>query len=272
MCKEMIIRSNFRRLNVTFFRSSKEWSGDQKLFRRSKVKKWIKIKQWQLAPEFCECKFCKCREYLQMHLRCVLCWSCDLPNLPTFAKQCCADSPDSLTFPKPCCADSPDSPTFAKPCCADSPDSQKASLASDLQIWWVWRVWGIWQVLARPFYAYKIYYLCLKRPILLCVLAPTFTKRLGEYSPYSPSHVAWTCQTRRHLPSRVARTRQTRQHLPKRVAWNCQIRRHSPKAIFKKNVTHLAKFAPVTGESRKFGASSHCLNKINFWCPYRTWD
>jgi hypothetical protein len=38
-----------------------------------------------------------------------------------------------------------------------------------------------------------------------------------------------------------------------------QTRRHSPKAIFEKNVTRLAKFARVTRESRKFGASSHCL-------------
>ncbi len=50
-------------------------------------------------------------------------------------------------------------------------------------------------------------------------------------------------------------------HSPSRVAWTRQTCQHSPKAIFKKNVTRLDKFARVTRESRKFGASGHCLIK-----------
>ncbi len=165
----------------------------------------------------------------------------DSPDLPTFAKPCRADSPDSLTFAEPCCADSPNSPTFAKPCCADSPDSRKASLASFMRIQQVWRVWRIWLVQARPFYAYKICNLCLKRPIISCALAP--------------SRIAGTCQTRRHSPSRVARTRQTRRHSPSRVARTRQTCPHSPKAIFEKNVTRLDTFARVIRHSREFGAS-----------------
>ena len=83
-----------------------------------------KAEQWQLA-----CKFCECCEYSRTSLRHVLCWCCDSPDSPTFAKPCCADSP-----------------TFAKPCCADSPDSVKVSLASVMQIWQVWWVWRIWRV------------------------------------------------------------------------------------------------------------------------------
>jgi hypothetical protein len=125
-----------------------------------------KAEQWQIA-----CKFCECCEYSQTSLRHVLCWCCDLPDSPTFAKPCCADSP-----------------TFAKPCCADSPDSRKVSLASVIQIWQVWRVWQIW-----PFYAYKICYLFLKWPNLSCTLAPTFSKRLGEYSPDLPTFAKRCC-------------------------------------------------------------------------------
>ncbi len=136
----------------------------------------------------------------------------DSPDLPKFAKPCCADSPESLTFAETCCGDSPDSSTFAKPCCADSPDSRKVSLASVMQIWRVWQVWRIWRVQARPFYAYKICYLCLKRPILSCALVLTFAELCCADSPvcrHSPSRVTRTRQTCRHLPSRVARTRQT---------------------------------------------------------------
>jgi hypothetical protein len=65
----------------------------------------------------------------------------------------------------------------------------------------------------------------------------------------------------RHSPSRVARTRQTCQHSPNHLLSTRQTRRHLPEAIFEKNVTRLAKFALVIRDSRKFGASGHCLNK-----------
>jgi hypothetical protein len=42
-----------------------------------------------------------------------------------------------------------------------------------------------------------------------------------------------------------------------------QTRRDSPKAIFEKNVTRLAKFARVIRNSRKFGASGHCLEPMS---------
>ncbi len=72
----------------------------------------------------------------------------------------------------------------------------------------------------------------------------TFVEYL--HSPKRPfSEICETRQTRRHSPNCVARTRQIRQHLPK--------------AIYEKNVTRLAKFAPVICESREFGVSSHCL-------------
>ncbi len=180
----------------------------------------------------------------------------DSPDSPTFAKPCRADSPESPTFAEPCCADSPDSPTFAKPCCADSPDSRKASLASFMRIQ---RVWRIWRVQARPFYAYKICNLCLKRPILSCALAPSGLARTRQTRRHSPCHVERTRQTRRHSPSCVARTCQTRRHSPSRVARTRQTRRHSPKTIFEKNVTRLDTFAGVIRHSREFGASGHCL-------------
>jgi hypothetical protein len=71
--------------------------------------------------------------------------------------------------------------------------------------------------------------------------------------------VARTRQTRRHSPSRVAPTRQTRRHSPSRVARTRQTRRHALWQVFEKNVTRLDTFARVTRESRKFGASGHCL-------------
>ncbi len=145
--------------------------------------------------------------------------------------------------------DSPDSPRFAKPFCEDSPDSRKASLASVMRIWQVWRVWKIWRVQARPFYTYKICYLCRKRHTLSCalwqLLADSGTHETRQTCRHLPSHFASTHRTRRLLPNHFARTRQTRQH--------------SPKAIFEKNVTCLAKFARVIHESREFGTSSHCL-------------
>jgi hypothetical protein len=59
----------------------------------------------------------------------------------------------------------------------------------------------------------------------------------------------------------LASTRQTRRHLPTCFAWTRQTRRHLPKAIFEKNVTRLDTFARVMSESRKFGASGHCLKE-----------
>jgi hypothetical protein len=55
--------------------------------------KRLKCKQWPLNSKFFECKFCKCCQYSRTHLRRVSCWCCDLPDSPTFAKPCCADSP-----------------------------------------------------------------------------------------------------------------------------------------------------------------------------------
>ncbi len=43
---------------------------------------------------------------------------------------------------------------------------------------------------ARPFYTYKICYLCIKQPIFL---EPTFIKRLGKYSPDSPTFANLVC-------------------------------------------------------------------------------
>jgi hypothetical protein len=70
----------------------------------------------------------------------------------------------------------------------------------------------------------------------------TFAEPLCEYSPDSPTFAKLFCKT-------------------------CQTRQHSPKAIFEKNVTRLAKFARVICESRKFGASSHCLIWSNKLIP-----
>ncbi len=56
----------------------------------------------------------------------------------------------------------------------------------------------------RLFYAYKICYLCLKRPILSCALAPSL--------------VARTCQTRRHSPKAIFEKNVTRLDKFARVA------------------------------------------------------
>jgi hypothetical protein len=127
--------------------------------------------------------------------------------------------------------------------------------------------------------AYKICYLCLKRPILSCALVPSrvartrqtrwhllsCVARTRQTCRHSLSRAARTRQTRGHSLSRIARTRQTRQtrqHSPSRVARTRQTRRHSPKAIFEKHVTRLDKFVWVTRESREFGASGHTLSKM----------
>jgi hypothetical protein len=60
------------------------------------------------------------------------------------------------------------------------------------------------------------------------------------------------CQNFQHSPSCLASTRQTRRHLPKAI---------------KKNVSCLAKLLQVLSESREFGASGHCLS-ICLNCPY----
>jgi hypothetical protein len=100
-----------------------------------------KTKQWLLAGEFSEFEYSpEIRHFWRVRVlakTAVFRNMRDSPDLPTFAKPCCADSPDSSDSPrfaKSCCADSPDSPTFAKPCCPDSPDSRKASLASVTRI------------------------------------------------------------------------------------------------------------------------------------------
>ncbi len=155
------------------------------------------------------------------------------------------DSPDSPTFASLVCSDSPGSSTFANLFCSESPDSRKPSFASIMRIQRVWRVWQIQRVQARPFYTYKICYLCLKRLTLSCT---NICRGLAS-----------TRQTRRHSPTCFARTRQTRQHSPTCFAWTRQTRRHWPKAIFEKNVTRLNTFARVMSESREFGASGHCL-------------
>ncbi len=110
-------------------------------------------------------------------------WS-DLLNSPTFANLFCSDSPDLLTF--------------AKPFCEDSPDSRKASLASFTRIQRIWQVWQIQRVQARPFYTYKICYLCIKGPILLEL---TFIKRLGKYSPDSPTFANLFCSDSINSPT-----------------------------------------------------------------------
>ncbi len=74
--------------------------------------------------------------------------------------------------------------------------------------------------------------------------------------------LASTRQTRRHSPSIFSRTRQTRRHSPSHVAKTRQTRRHSPKAIFEKNVTRLDTFARVIRHFPEFGASGHCLQKL----------
>jgi hypothetical protein len=119
-------------------------------------------------------------------------------------------------------------------------------------------------VYARPFYAYKICFLCLKQPILSCPLAPSCVARTCQTRQHLPSRVARTRQTRRHSPNRIAWTPQTSQHSPSRVARTRQTRQHSPKAIFEKNVTRLDKFAQVTCESCKFGTSGHSLGFTQF--------
>ncbi len=96
------------------------------------------------------------------------------------------------------CSDSPDSLTFAKPFCEDSPDSRKASLVSLSRIQRIWRVWRIQRVQARPFYTYKICYLCIKRPILL---EPTFIKRLGKYLPDLPTFANLFCSDSINSPT-----------------------------------------------------------------------
>jgi hypothetical protein len=75
--------------------------------------------------------------------------------------------------------------------------------------------------------------------------------------------LASTRQTRRHSPSTFARTRQARRHSPSHVARTRQTRRHSPKAMaYEKNVTRLDTLARVIHHFREFGASGHCLEKI----------
>ncbi len=88
-----------------------------------------KSKQWLLASKFSKFEYSpEIRHFWQVRVlakTAVFRNMRDLPDSPTFAKPCCADSPDSLRFAKLCCADLPDSPdlpTFAKPCWADSPN------------------------------------------------------------------------------------------------------------------------------------------------------
>ncbi len=93
---------------------------------------------------------------------------------------------DSIHSPEICQPFSPDSihsPDIRQPFCSDSPDSQKASLATFRRIQQIWRVWRIQQVQTRPFYTYKLCYLCIKRPILL---APTFANLFWSDSIHSP--------------------------------------------------------------------------------------
>ncbi len=74
--------------------------------------------------------------------------------------------------------------------------------------------------------------------------------------------LASTRQTRLHSPTCFARTRQTRRQSPTCFAQTCQTRQHLPKAISGKNVTRLDTFARVIRHSREFGASGHCLEKM----------
>ncbi len=201
---------------------------------------WGFTKEWPLASEFSEFKYSP--------------EICHFWRIQVLAKMAffgnVSDWPDLPTFAKPCCTDSPDLPKFAKPFCADSPDSRKASLASFRQIL---------RVQARPFYTYKICYLCIKRPIFL---GPAFIKRLVKYLPDLPTFAKPCCTDWPDLPTFTkpcCTDSPDSRHLPSHVAQTCQTCRHSPKAIFEKNVTRLNTFARVMSESREFGASGHCL-------------
>ncbi len=97
------------------------------------------------------------------------------------------DSIRSPTFANLFWSDSIHSSTFAKPFCSDSPDSRKASLATFTRIQ---RIWRIQHVQTRPFYTYKICYLCIKRPILL---APTFANLFCSDSIHSPTFANLLC-------------------------------------------------------------------------------
>ncbi len=127
---------------------------------------WVITKEWPLASKFSEfeysaeiCHFWRIRVLAKMAF---------FGNV--------SDSPDLPTFAKPCCTDSPDSPTFAKPC-------------HKRQVWQVLREFSEFGKFGKfrecRLDRFKhIKYLCIKRPILL---EPTFIKRLGKYSPDSPT-------------------------------------------------------------------------------------
>jgi hypothetical protein len=84
-----------------------------------------------------------------------------------------------------------------------------------------------------------------------------------KYVIWAKNDLSYHARLCQHSPRGLASTRQTRRHSPSHVARTRQTRRHSPKAIFEKNVTRLDTFARVIRHSCKFGASGHCLVKIN---------
>ncbi len=79
---------------------------------------------------------------------------------------------------------------------------------------------------------------------------------------HSPTCFGPTRYIRWHSPTYFARTRYIRWHSPTYFARTRLIHPHSPKGFFEKNETRLDTFARVIRHSGKFGASGHCLVKM----------
>jgi hypothetical protein len=91
------------------------------------------------------------------------------------------------------------------------------------------------------------YVICAKNS-LSCALAPTFAKRLGQYSTDSPTFAKPCCADSLNSPTFAKPFTEYSPDLPTFA-----------KGQVEKNVTRLAKSARVICDSRKFGASGHCL-------------
>ncbi len=144
--------------------------------------------------------------------------------------------------------DSPDSPTFSKPLVNTrqtrwhSPSHFTRTRLTCKR--WVWPVLGKFGNYGKfvefgEFCKCRLDHVIHKNMFLVHETTYIIMCTLGVLAYSHP------CKTCRHSPSWFGRTHQTRPYLPN--------------TIFEKNVTRLAKFGRVLTESRKFGASGHCL-------------
>ncbi len=167
-----------------------------------------------------------------------------LAGLDTFARHSPTTFPGLDTFDQHSPTTFPGLDTFAK-----------GKFTRIQRIQRIQRVWRIQRVQTRPFYTYKICYLCIKRPILL---APTIANLFWSDSIHSPD-------IRRIFANHFPRTRYIRPTFANHFPRTRYIRSHSPKAIFEKNVTRLDTFARVIRHFGEFGASGHCLIKVHMF-------